>query len=86
LLPSSFFLLPSSFDINSGCVGMISNPHFIVGRKVASSCQQIIRAIFSFLTHSQQSKVNSQKSTITDGATGIDMTQCSRRSLNYTLV
>jgi hypothetical protein len=48
-------------DINSGCAGMISNPRFIVGRKVESSCQQIIRAIFIFLTHSQQSTVNSQQ-------------------------
>ncbi|MEG5034062.1 hypothetical protein [Microcoleus sp. AT3-D2] len=45
---------------------MISNPRFIVGRKVKSSWQQIIRAIFIFLTHSQQS-------TITGGATGIDI-------------
>ena len=28
-------------NINSGCAGMISNPRFIVGRKVESSCQQI---------------------------------------------
>jgi len=35
--------------------GMISNLRFIVGCKVESSCQQIIRAIFIFLTHSQQS-------------------------------
>ena len=41
---------------------MISNPRFIVGRKVESCGQQIIRAIFSFLTHSQQSTVNSQQS------------------------
>ena len=27
--------------INSGCAGMISNPRFILGRKVESSCQQI---------------------------------------------
>ena len=33
-----------------------------VGRKVESSSQQIIRAIFSFLSHSQQSTVNSQQS------------------------
>ena len=41
---------------------MISNPRFIVGRKVKSRCQQIIRAIFIFLTPSQQSTVNSQQS------------------------
>jgi len=46
------------FHINSGCAGMISNLPFIVGRKVESSCEQIIRAIFIFLTHSQQSTVN----------------------------
>ena len=51
--------------------GMISNPRFIVGRKVESGGQQIIRAIFSFLT--PPSTVNSQQSTITDGATGIDI-------------
>ncbi|MEG4989582.1 hypothetical protein QUB08_28140, partial [Microcoleus sp. BR0-C5] len=43
---------------------MISNPRFIVARKVESSCQQIIRAIFSFLTHNQQSTINSQQSTV----------------------
>ncbi|MEG4486469.1 hypothetical protein [Microcoleus sp. D2_18a_B4] len=43
---------------------MISNPPFIVGRKVESRCQQIIRAIFIFLTHRQQSTVNSQPSTV----------------------
>jgi hypothetical protein len=48
-------------NINSDCAGMISNPRFILGRKVESSCQQIIRAIFIFLTHSQQSTVNSQQ-------------------------
>jgi hypothetical protein len=42
-----------------------------VGRKVESRGQQIIRAIFSFLT--PPSTVNSQQSTITDGATGIDI-------------
>jgi len=52
---------------------MISNPRFIVGRKVESSCQQIIRALFIFLTPSQQSTVNSQQSTSSDGATGIDI-------------
>jgi hypothetical protein len=41
--------------------GMISNPRLILGRKVESSCQQIIRAIFIFLTHSQQSTANSQQ-------------------------
>jgi len=35
-----------------------------VERKVESSSQQIIRAIFIFLTHSQQSTVNSQQSTV----------------------
>ncbi len=30
--------------------------------KVESSCQQIIGAIFSFLTHSEQSTANSQQS------------------------
>jgi hypothetical protein len=57
--------LPYSYsaDINSGLTaGMISNPRLIVGRKVESSGQQIIRAIFIFLTHSQQSTVNSQQS------------------------
>ncbi len=43
---------------------MRSNPRFIVGRKVESRGQQIIRAIFIFLTHSQQSTVNSQQSTV----------------------
>ncbi|MEG3930594.1 hypothetical protein [Microcoleus sp. B13-B6] len=53
------------FDINSGCAGMmISNPRFIVGRKVESNCQQIIRVIFILLTHRQQSTVNSQQSTV----------------------
>jgi hypothetical protein len=47
---------------------MISNPRFIVGRKVELSCQQIIRAIFIFLTHSQQSTVNNA-----DGTAGIDI-------------
>src|SRR4028118_477626 len=32
-----------------------------VGRKVESSCQQIIRAIFIFLIPSQQSTINSQQ-------------------------
>jgi hypothetical protein len=40
-------------DINSGSQArMISNPRFMVGRKVESSSQQIIRAIFIFLTPS----------------------------------
>ncbi len=43
---------------------MISNPRFIVGRKVESCGQQIIRAIFIFLTPNQQSTVNSQQSTV----------------------
>ena len=43
---------------------MISNPRFIVGRKVESRGQQIIRAIFIFLTPNQQSTVNSQQSTV----------------------
>src|SRR4028119_974421 len=48
---------------------MISNPRFIVERKVESSSQQIIRAIFIFLTppstvNSQQSSVNSHQSTV----------------------
>jgi len=59
-------------NINSGCAGMISNPRFMVGRKVESSGQQIIGAIFIFLT--RPSTVNSQQSTMTDGATGIDIT------------
>jgi hypothetical protein len=37
----------------------LSNPPFIVGRKVESTCQQIIGAIFIFLT--PPSTVNSQK-------------------------
>ena len=46
-------------NINSGSkAGIISNPRFIVGRKVESSCQQIIRAIFSLLT--PPSTVNNQ--------------------------
>ncbi|WP_242719534.1 hypothetical protein [Microcoleus vaginatus] len=63
-------------DINSGAAGMISNPRFIAERKVELSCQQIIRAIFSFLTHSQQSTVNSQQSTVNNNGrcNGIDMT------------
>jgi hypothetical protein len=60
------------YNINSGSqAGMISNPRFIAGRKVESSSQQVIRAIFIFLTH--PSTVNSQQSTMTDGATGIDI-------------
>jgi hypothetical protein len=60
-------------DINSGSqAGMISNPRLIVGRKVESRGQQIIRAIFIFLT--PPSTVNSQQSTMTDGAAGIDIT------------
>ncbi|MEG4168234.1 hypothetical protein [Microcoleus sp. S13_C3] len=63
---------------------MISNPPFIVGRKVELSCQQIIRAILIFLTppstvnsqpstvNSQPSTVNSQPSTMIRSATGID--------------
>ncbi|MEG4168419.1 MULTISPECIES: hypothetical protein [unclassified Microcoleus] len=45
---------------------MISNPRSEVGRKVESSCQKIIRAIFIFLltVNSQQSTVNSQQSTV----------------------
>ena len=56
--------------INSGSqAGMISNPCFIVGRKVESRGQQIIRAIFIFLTppstvNCQQSTVNCQQSTV----------------------
>jgi hypothetical protein len=46
--------------INSGSkAGMISNPRFIIGRKVESGGQQIIRAIFIFLT--RPSTVNSQQ-------------------------
>jgi hypothetical protein len=54
---------------------MISNPRFIVGRKVESRGQQIIRAIFIFWIHSQQSTVNSQQSTVNNdsGAAGIDI-------------
>ena len=58
-----------SGNINSGAAGMISNPRFIVGRRVESSSQLIIRAIFIFLTHSQQSTVNNDS-----GVTGIDIT------------
>jgi hypothetical protein len=60
----------NAFYINSGSqAGMISNPRLIVGRKVESGDQQIIRAIFIFLTRpslviSQQSTVNSQQSTV----------------------
>ena len=48
---------------------MISNPRFIVGRKVESSSQLIIRAIFIFLTPpstviSHESPVISQQSTM----------------------
>jgi hypothetical protein len=76
----NFFYICQSNHINSGSkAGMISNPRFTVGRKVSSSSQLIIRAIFIFLTppstvNSQQSTVNSQQSTMTDGATGINMT------------
>ena len=42
---------------------MISNPRLIVGRKVESGGQQIIRAIFIFLT--RPSTVNSQQSIYT---------------------
>ena len=42
--------------------GMISNPRFIVGGKVESRGQQIIRAIFIFLT--PPSTVNSQQSLV----------------------
>jgi len=57
---------------------MISNPRCEVGRKVESSSQLIIRAIFIFLT--PPSTVNSQQSTVNnaDGATGIDMISQSR--------
>jgi len=59
--------------INSRCAGMISNPRFILGRKVKSRGQQIIRAIFIFLT--PPSTVNSQQSTVNkhSRATGIDI-------------
>jgi hypothetical protein len=57
-------------DINSGLTtGMISNPRSEVGRKVESCSQQIIRAIFIFLT--PPSTVNSQQSTMITSATGI---------------
>jgi hypothetical protein len=63
--PLSFSFI-AEFDpphINSGSqAGMISNPRLIVGRKVESSSQQIIRAIFIFLT--PPSTVNSQQSTM----------------------
>jgi len=63
VLPDSCFSDRTVSQINSGSkTGMISNPRFLVGRKVQSSCQQIIRAIFIFFTHSQQSTVNSQQS------------------------
>ena len=42
---------------------MISNLRLIVGRKVESTGQQIIRALFIFLT--PPSTVNSQQSTVT---------------------
>ncbi|WP_445171786.1 hypothetical protein [Microcoleus sp.] len=61
------------FYINSGCAGMISNPRSEVGRKVESCGQQIIRAIFIFLPHSQQSTVNNHS-----GATGIDFIRVPR--------
>ena len=59
----SFFSDRTVSHINSGSkAGMISNPRFLVGRKVESRGQQIIRAIIIFVTHSQQSTVNSQQS------------------------
>ena len=53
----------NAFYIHSDSqAGMISNPRLIVGRKVESGGQQIIRAIFIFLT--PPSTVNSQQSTV----------------------
>ncbi len=63
----SFFSDRTVSHINSGSQAeMISNPRLIVGRKIESSSQQIIRAIFIFLltVNSQQSTVNSQQSTV----------------------
>jgi len=57
----SFFSDRTVSHINSGSQAeMISNPRFIVGRKIESRGQQIIRAIFIFLltVNSQQSPVN----------------------------
>jgi len=51
VLPDSFFSDRTVSHINSGSqAGMISNPRLIVGRKVESRGQQLIGAIFIFLT------------------------------------
>jgi len=65
------------FHIDNSIISIPAAPEWYqirasgVGRKVELSCQQIIRAIFIFLT--PPSTVNSQQSTSSDGAAGIDI-------------
>jgi hypothetical protein len=70
---------------------MISNPRFILGRKVESSSQQIIRAIFIFLTrpstvNSQQSTVNSQQSTVNSQQSTVNSQQSTVNSQQSTML
>jgi hypothetical protein len=64
---------------------MILNPRFIVGGKVESRGQQIIRAIFIFLTHSQQSTVNSQQSTVNNQQSTVNSQQSTVNSQQSTM-
>ena len=71
-------------------MGMISNPRSQVGRKIESSCQQIISAIFIFLTppstvNSQQSSVNSHQSTVNSQQSTVNSQQSTVNSHQSTV-